>query len=52
MRIPGMLSQDEAAPLPEETAAEAVRATEDALDALNRFREREGQETRGRHARP
>ncbi|MGO9241266.1 MAG: YicC/YloC family endoribonuclease [Bryobacteraceae bacterium] len=45
LRIPGMLSQDEAAPLPEETAAEAVRATEDALDALNRFREREGQET-------
>jgi uncharacterized protein (TIGR00255 family) len=40
-----MLSQDEASPLPDDTEAEAVRATDDALDALNRFREREGQET-------
>jgi len=45
LRIPGMLTQDEAVPLPEETAAEALLATEEALDALNRFREREGLET-------
>jgi uncharacterized protein (TIGR00255 family) len=45
LRIPGMLAQSEAAELPAEVEAEAVRAAEEALEALNRFRTREGGET-------
>lgn len=45
LRIPGMLAQSEAAELPAEVEAEAVRAAEEALEALNRFRIREGGET-------
>jgi uncharacterized protein (TIGR00255 family) len=45
LRIPGMLAQSEAAALPPEVEAEAVKAAEEALEALNRFRTREGAET-------
>jgi len=45
LRIPGMLAQSEAAALPAEIEAEAIKAAEDALEALNRFRTREGAET-------
>jgi uncharacterized protein (TIGR00255 family) len=45
LRIPGMLAQSEAAVLPAEIEAEAIKATEEALEALNRFRMREGAET-------
>jgi uncharacterized protein (TIGR00255 family) len=45
LRIPGMLAQSEAAVLPAEIEAEAIKATEEALEALNRFRTREGAET-------
>lgn len=45
LRIPGMLAQSEAAALPEEMEAEVIKITEEALEALNRFRNREGAET-------
>ena len=45
LRIPGMLAQSEGAELPAEVEAEAVRTAGEALEALNRFRTREGAET-------
>lgn len=45
LRIPGMLAQSEASELPAEVEAEAVKAAEEALKALNLFRTREGAET-------
>ncbi len=45
LRIPGMLAQSEVAALPAEVETEAVKASEEALEALNRFRTREGGET-------
>lgn len=45
LRIPGMLAQSEAAALPANIEAEVMQATQEALEALNRFRTREGTET-------
>ena len=45
LRIPGMLAQTESDALPADVEAEAIRVTEEALEALNRFRTREGGET-------
>jgi len=45
LRIPGMLTQSDVAALPAEVEAEAVKATGEALEALNVFRTREGSET-------
>jgi uncharacterized protein (TIGR00255 family) len=45
LRIPGMLAQSDVAVLPAEVEAEALKAAEEALKALNLFRVREGAET-------
>jgi uncharacterized protein (TIGR00255 family) len=45
LRIPGMLAQSDVSVLPAEVEAEAVKASEEALEALNQFRTREGAET-------
>ncbi len=45
LRIPGMLAQSEAVALPANIEAEVMQATQEALEALNRFRTREGTET-------
>src|ERR1035437_4287215 len=45
LRIPGMLAQNDVVALPAEVEAEAVKASEEALAALNSFRTREGAET-------
>jgi uncharacterized protein (TIGR00255 family) len=45
LRIPGMLAQSDGVALPPGVEAEAVKASEEALNALNQFRTREGAET-------
>ncbi len=45
LRIPGMLAQSDVDALPAEVEAEALKASEQALQSLNVFRTREGAET-------